>query len=68
MWALIMTVCLGIPASTQSPATLTIGTVSTFETEILCRRAGAQQEVILRNDFKIDTDKKYSFVCVKLKD
>lgn len=68
MWALIMTVCLGIPASTQSQATLTVCAVSTFETEILCRRAGAQQEVILRNDFKIDTGKKYSFVCVKLKD
>ena len=68
MWALIMTVCLGIPGYNQSAATLTIGTVSTFETEILCRRAGAQQEVILRNDFKIDTGKKYSFVCVKLKD
>lgn len=68
MWALIMTVYLGIPSYSESVATLTIGTVSTFETEILCRRAGAQQEVILRNDFKIDTGKKYSFICVKLKD
>lgn len=43
MWALIMTVYLGIPSYSESTATLTIGTVSTFETEILCRRAGAQQ-------------------------
>ena len=68
MWTLIMTVCLGIPASTQSPATLTMCAVPNFDTEVSCRRAGAQQEVILRNDFKIDTGKKYSFVCVKLKD
>ena len=37
MWALIMTVYLGIPSYSESAATLTIGTVSTFETEILCR-------------------------------
>lgn len=68
MWALIMTVYLGVPAYTQSSPKVAVCTVSTFETEILCKQAGAQQEVILGYDFKIDTDKKYRFICVKLKD
>ncbi len=68
MWALIMTVYFGIATYSESAATLTISTIANFETEILCRQAGAQQEVILRNDFKINTAKKYSFICVKTKD
>ena len=68
MWALIMTVYFGIPSYSESAATLTMSTVPNFDSEILCRQAGAQQEVILRNDFKINTAKKYSFICVKTKD
>lgn len=68
MWALIMTVYLGVPSYTQSEATLVISTIEGFDTEVLCRQAGAQQEVVLRNDFKINTGDKYSFACVKLKD
>jgi hypothetical protein len=68
MWALIMTVYLGIPSYSESAATLTMSTISDFNSEVLCRYAGAQQEVILRNDFKINTAKKYSFICVKTKD
>lgn len=68
MWALIMAVYLGIPSYSESSATLTMSTLANFESELLCRQAGAQQEVILRNDFKINTAKKYSFICVKMKD
>ena len=68
MWVLIMTVYFGIPNYSESTATLTTSTISDFNSEILCRQAGAQQEVVLRNDFKINTAKKYSFICVKTKD
>lgn len=68
MFSLIMTVYLGIPTYIDSSATLTISTVNGFDTEVLCRKAGAEQEVILRNDFRINTAKKYSFTCVKIKD
>ena len=39
-------------------------TVSEHSSEQACRYAGAQQEVALRNDFKINTSKYYTFVCV----
>ena len=39
--------------------------VSGFKTEQACRYAGAQQELALRQDFNIKTDKKYTFICVK---
>lgn len=68
MWALIMTAYFGIPSYSESAATLTMSTVPGFNSELLCRQAGAQQEVVLRNDFKINTAKKYSFICVKTKD
>ena len=35
-----------------------------FDSEKACRYAGAQQEVALRNDFKLNTDKYYTFICV----
>ena len=35
-----------------------------FDSEQACRYAGAQQEVALRNDFKLNTDKYYTFICV----
>lgn len=68
MWTLIMTVYFGIPSYSESAATLAMCSVPTFESEVLCRQAGAQQEVILRDDFKLNTAKKYSFICVKTKD
>ena len=43
--------------------TLTV-TTSDFSSEQACRYAGAQQEVALRNDFKLDTSKYYTFICV----
>ena len=39
-------------------------TTSDFSSEQACRYAGAQQEVTLRNDFKLDTSKYYTFICV----
>ena len=39
-------------------------TVSEYSSEQACRYAGAQQEVALRNDFKLDTSKYYTFICV----
>ena len=59
MWSLIMTVYLG------NNYTITVSTLQNFKTEQACRYAGAQQEVALRNDLKIDTSKKYTFICVK---
>lgn len=38
--------------------------VAEFASEQACRYAGAQQEVALRNDFKLDTLKHYTFICV----
>ena len=35
-----------------------------FSNEQACRYAGAQQEVVLRNDFKLNTSKHYTFICV----
>lgn len=61
MWALIMTMYLQT-SSNQQPF---IVTLDNFQTEQACRYAGAQQEVALRNDLKIDTSKKYTFICVK---
>ena len=59
MWALIMTVYF------INNYTTTVSTLQGFKSEQACRYAGAQQEVALRNDLKIDTSKKYTFICVK---
>ena len=57
MWSLIMTVyIMGLNVETE--------TLQGFQTEQACRYAGAQQEVALRNDFKLNTDKYYTFICV----
>ena len=61
MWALIMTVY--ITGSNIQGFSMT--TLDGFTSEQSCRYAGAQQEVALRNDLKIDTSKKYTFICVK---
>lgn len=47
---------------------LIITSISGFETIEACSYAGAQQEVAMRNDFKIQTDKRYTVVCVNMKE
>jgi hypothetical protein len=39
-------------------------TVSEHSSEQACRYAGAQQEVALRNDLRLNTSKYYTFICV----
>ena len=56
MWSLIMTVYIS--------GCVHMETLQGFQTEQACRYAGAQQEVALRNDLRIDTSKKYTFICV----
>ena len=56
MWSLIMTVYISGYVHTE--------TLQGFQTEQACRYAGAQQEVVLRTDFKLDTSKHYTFICV----
>ena len=47
---------------------LVITSISGFETIEACSYAGAQQEVVMRNDFKIYTDRRYTVVCVNMKE
>ena len=61
MWALIMTIY--VTGSSQQG--LSMSTLDNFQTEQACRYAGAQQEVALRNDLKLKTDGRYTFICVK---
>ena len=42
-----------------------IHSIDGFKTEQECIYLGAQQEVALRNDLKINTSKNYTFICVK---
>ena len=58
-YTLIMTIWLGF-YNRYTP----VVTTAEFSSEQACRYAGAQQEVALRNDFKIDTSKYYTFICV----
>ena len=60
MWALIMTISMDYPSYVKKIATL-----DNFQTEQACRYGGAQQEVALRNDLKLKTDGRYTFICVK---
>lgn len=59
MWALIMTVHLGYNGA------MGMTTLDNFQSEQSCRYAGATQEVALRNDLKLKTDGRYTFICVK---
>ena len=61
MWALIMTLSFSTYGGHTSYLQTTL---DNFKTEQACRYAGAQQEVALRNDLKIDTSKQYTFICV----
>ena len=56
-YTLIMTIWLGFGDTS-------IVTTAEFSSEQACRYAGAQQEVVLRNDFKLNTSKHYTFICV----
>ena len=58
-YTLIMTIWLGF-YNRYTP----VVTTAEFSSEQACRYAGAQQEVALRNDFKLDTSKYYTFICV----
>ena len=60
MFTLIMSIIVG--------GKLTITTISGFDSLEACIYAGAQQEVAMRNDFKIQTDKRYTAVCVNMKE
>lgn len=59
-YILIMTLYF---TSVYPPQTFSM-TTAEFTSEQACRYAGAQQEVVLRNDFKLDTNKYYTFICV----
>ncbi len=60
MFTLIMSIIVG--------GTLTITTISGFDSLEACIYAGAKQEVELRNQFSIHTDKRYTYVCVNMKE
>jgi len=47
---------------------LVITSISGFDSLESCTYAGAQQEVVMRNDFKIYTDRRYTAVCVNMKE
>ena len=61
MWALIMTVYL-TNSNAMQPL---ISTLDNFQSEQACRYAGAKQELQLREEFKISTNGRYTFICVK---
>ena len=60
MFTLIISVIFG--------GRLLIVPLTGFETLEACNYAGAQQEVALRNDFKIQTGTYYTVVCVNMKE
>lgn len=64
MWVLIMTLKFYTAYDHES---YHVETVQGFTSEQACRYAGASQEVALRQDLKLKTDGRYTFVCV-LKD
>ena len=47
---------------------LLVTDIQGFESFEACAYAGAQQEVELRNQFSIYTDKRYTYVCVNMKE
>lgn len=58
MYVLIMTLWFSYPSYNS------VVTTTEFTSEQACRYAGAQQELALRTDFKLDTNRYYTFVCV----
>ena len=61
MWALIMTTVFATSHGYDVKKTIIEG----FTSEQACRYAGAQQELALRQDLKLKTDRRYTFICVK---
>ena len=61
MWALIMTLSF---KTAYDHTSYFQSTLDNFKTEEACRYAGAQQELALRTDFRLNTSKFYTFVCV----
>lgn len=57
-YILIMTIWFGCYSCTP------VVTVSEHSSEQACSYAGAQQELALRNDFKLDTSKYFTAICV----
>ena len=47
---------------------LLVTDIQGFESLEACTYAGAKQEVELRNQFSIYTDKRYTYVCVNMKE
>ena len=62
MFTLIMTITF---STAYNHNVYTISTVQNFQSEQSCRYAGAQEELTLRTDFKLKTDKQYTFICVQ---
>lgn len=62
MWALIMTFAYNVNGTYP---VFQMTTLDNFQTEQACRYAGATKEVALRNDLKLKTDGRYTFICVK---
>ena len=60
MFTLIMSVVVN--------GVLLVTDIQGFETIEACTYAGAKQEVELRNQFSINTDKRYTYVCVNMKE
>ena len=58
-YTLIMTIWLGF-YNRYTP----VVTTAEFSSKEACIYAGAQQEVILRNDFQINTSKYFTAICV----
>ena len=54
---------MSIWVSSYNAQPITMATAD-FASEQACRYAGAQQELALRNDFKLNTSKYYTFICV----
>ena len=57
-WALVMTLII----FSKPEVTVVYG----FTSEETCRYAWAQQEVVLRNDLKVNTKERFTFTCVAL--
>ena len=58
MYVLIMTLWFGYPSYTP------VVTTTEFTCEKVCRYAGVQQKLALRNDLNIKTPLYYTFTCV----
>jgi hypothetical protein len=58
-WALIATLILF-----SKPEVIVI---HGFTSEETCRYSGIQQEVVLRDNLKVNTKERYTFTCIEIK-